>query len=87
IFNPGPVATDFLLEAFTAKPNEKVGLSTKNQKRLTAERCGFLFATALANKMHLVWCGLFPVNLLAYVSRYSLLTGHCTTIYDPIDFE
>lgn len=75
LFNPGPVATDFLLEAFTAKPNEKVGLSTKNQKRLTADRCGFLFATALANKMRLVWCGLFPVNLLAYIARYSLLTA------------
>ncbi|XP_023307571.2 dehydrogenase/reductase SDR family member 7 [Lucilia cuprina] len=75
IFNPGPVATDFLQEAFTAKPNSKVGQSTKNQKRLTADRCGFLFATALANKMELVWCGLFPVNFLAYVSRYTLLSA------------
>lgn len=74
IFCPGPVATDFLKEAFTAKSNDKVGLSTKDQKRLSIDRCGFLFATALANRMELVWCGLFPVNLLAYVSRYSLLT-------------
>lgn len=74
MFNPGPVATDFLKEAFTEKPNCKVGQSTKNQKRLTIERCGFLFATALANKMELVWCGLFPVNFLTYVSRYTLLS-------------
>lgn len=73
LFNPGPVATDFLKEAFTAQPNEKVGQSTKDQKRLTAERAGFLFATALANKVEMSWCGLFPVNLLAYVSRYSVL--------------
>lgn len=74
LFNPGPVATDFLLEAFTSTPNEKVGQSTHNQKRLSADRTGFLFATALANKVEMSWCGLFPVNLLAYVSRYSLLT-------------
>lgn len=73
LFNPGPVATDFLKEAFTAQPNKKVGQSTKDQKRLTTERAGFLFATALANKVEMSWCGLFPVNLLAYVSRYSVL--------------
>ncbi|XP_061402110.1 dehydrogenase/reductase SDR family member 7-like [Musca vetustissima] len=73
LFNPGPVATDFLKEAFTSQQNEKVGQDTKDQKRLTAERTGFLFATALANKVEMCWCGLFPVNLLAYVSQYSLL--------------
>ncbi|XP_075153483.1 dehydrogenase/reductase SDR family member 7 [Haematobia irritans] len=73
MFNPGPVATDFLQEAFTGQPNEKVGQSTHNQKRLTAERTGFLFATALANKIEISWCGLFPVNFLAYAYQYSVL--------------
>ncbi|KRG02835.1 uncharacterized protein Dmoj_GI26356 [Drosophila mojavensis] len=58
IFAPGPIATDFLMEAFTGNKGEKVGDSTANQKRLTAERCGELFAVAIANKMDLTWCGL-----------------------------
>ncbi|EDW85320.1 uncharacterized protein Dwil_GK18350 [Drosophila willistoni] len=74
IFAPGPVATDFLQEAFTGSQGTKVGLSTANQKRLTAERCGELFAVSLANKMDLTWCGLFPVNFLAYCARNSTLT-------------
>ncbi|KAH8275807.1 hypothetical protein KR026_004800 [Drosophila bipectinata] len=74
IFAPGPVATDFLQEAFTGSQGTKVGQSTANQKRLTAERCGELFAVALANKMDLTWCGLFPVNVLAYCARNPTLT-------------
>ncbi|KAH8376901.1 hypothetical protein KR093_002052 [Drosophila rubida] len=74
IFAPGPIATDFLLEAFTGAQGGKVGQSTANQKRLTAERCGELFAVALANKMDLTWCGLFPVNLMAYCARNATLT-------------
>ncbi|XP_034491005.1 dehydrogenase/reductase SDR family member 7 [Drosophila innubila] len=74
IFAPGPIATDFLLEAFTGEQGGKVGQSTANQKRLTAERCGELFAVALANKMDLTWCGLFPVNLMAYCARNATLT-------------
>ncbi|XP_013099325.1 dehydrogenase/reductase SDR family member 7 [Stomoxys calcitrans] len=71
LFNPGPVATDFLQEAFTGQPNEKVGQSTRDQKRLSAERTGFLFATAIANKLEMVWCALFPVNFLAYAYQYA----------------
>ncbi|XP_004530369.1 dehydrogenase/reductase SDR family member 7 [Ceratitis capitata] len=70
IFCPGPIATDFLQEAFTAEPGEKFGQSTKNQKRMTAERCGKLYAVSIANKLDISWCGLFPVNFLAYASRY-----------------
>ncbi|TDG45124.1 hypothetical protein AWZ03_008462 [Drosophila navojoa] len=74
IFAPGPIATDFLMEAFTATKGGKVGDSTANQKRLTAERCGELFAVAIANKMDLSWCGLFPVNAMAYCGRSVTLT-------------
>lgn len=74
IFAPGPIATDFLMEAFTGSKGDKVGTSTANQKRLTAERCGELFAVAIANKMDLTWCGLFPVNLMAYCGRNATLT-------------
>ncbi|XP_030383910.1 dehydrogenase/reductase SDR family member 7 [Scaptodrosophila lebanonensis] len=74
IFSPGPIATNFLQEAFTGSQGEKVGLSTANQKRMTAERCGELFATAIANKMDFTWCGLFPVNAIAYCARNPTLT-------------
>ncbi|EDX03360.1 dehydrogenase/reductase SDR family member 7 [Drosophila simulans] len=74
LFAPGPIATDFLQEAFTGSQGGKVGLSTANQKRMTAQRCGDLFAVALANKMDLTWCGLFPVNLLAYCARNPTLS-------------
>ncbi|EDV94192.1 dehydrogenase/reductase SDR family member 7 [Drosophila grimshawi] len=82
IFAPGPIATDFLLEAFTGTDGRKLGGSTANQKRLTAKRCGWLFAVALANKMDVTWCGLFPVNALAYCARNPTLTkiiGHFMT--------
>lgn len=37
---------------------------------MTAERCGELFAVALANKTMLNWAGLFPVSILLYVGQY-----------------
>ncbi|XP_005179763.1 dehydrogenase/reductase SDR family member 7-like [Musca domestica] len=74
IFNPGPVSTDFLKEAFTALPEEKFGREINERYRMTAERCGYLYATALANKLQMSWCGRFPVNLMCYVTRYAMLT-------------
>ncbi|XP_055858469.1 dehydrogenase/reductase SDR family member 7 [Episyrphus balteatus] len=71
LFCPGPIATNFLEEAFTGNPNEKVGQSTAGDKRrMTAERCAELFAVALSNKVKLAWVGLFPVNILLYLSQY-----------------
>ncbi|XP_055916991.1 dehydrogenase/reductase SDR family member 7 [Eupeodes corollae] len=71
LFCPGPIATDFLQEAFTGKLNEKVGQSTANDRqRMTAERCAELFAVALSNKLSFSWVGLFPVNILLYLSQY-----------------
>ena len=74
IFSPGPIATDFLEEAFTADPQKKVGTSSKhNKNRMSVERCGHLFGVTLANKILLSWCGVFPVVLLAYVTQYQCL--------------
>lgn len=71
LFCPGPIATSFLQEAFTAKTNEKFGQSTAgDQRRMTAERCAELFAVALSNKVTIAWVGLFPVNVLLYVSQF-----------------
>lgn len=69
LFCPGPIATNFLEEAFTANSYEKVGRDTKDDpNRMSAERCAKLYAVALANKISLSWCGIFPVNLLLYLS-------------------
>lgn len=73
IFAPGPIATDFLQEAFTGDVNAKVGQSTAGQKRMTADRCGYLFAVAIANRMLLSWCGLFPITFLTYVGQMPFL--------------
>lgn len=74
IFAPGPVATNFLREAFTAEHNKKVGKGTENDmKRMSAERCGHLFAVMLANKSLMAWCGNFPLVLLGYIVQYRSL--------------
>ncbi|XP_067625053.1 dehydrogenase/reductase SDR family member 7 [Eurosta solidaginis] len=75
IFCPGPIATDFLQEAFTAEPGQKHGGSTKGQKRMTSERCGVLYASAIANKLNLSFCAMFPVVFLAYACQYSIFTS------------
>lgn len=73
IFNPGPVSTDFLKEAFTDRTNKKVVQPASGPNRMSAERCAQLFATALVNKVEVSWCGQFPVNFLIYASQYQLL--------------
>ncbi|XP_055375266.1 dehydrogenase/reductase SDR family member 7 [Condylostylus longicornis] len=71
VFCPGPIATDFLQESFTADPNKKYGERiASDDRRMTAERCGHLFAVALANKTYQSWVGLFPVSLLLYITQY-----------------
>lgn len=71
IFCPGPIATDFLQECFTSTVGQKFGEAVRpTDKRMTAERCGFLFAVALANKIYLSWVGLFPISALLYISSH-----------------
>lgn len=71
IFCPGPTATEFLQNAFTAVPGQKFGQSVQTgDKRMTAERCGFLMATAIANKTLTSFVGPFPVPLLTYIACY-----------------
>lgn len=39
-------------------------------RRMTSERCGHLYALAIANKTHLSWVGTFPINFLLYIGCY-----------------
>ncbi|XP_071447907.1 dehydrogenase/reductase SDR family member 7 isoform X2 [Hetaerina americana] len=71
ILCPGPVLTNFLSESFTAKPGEKYGVATSSSdRRMTADRCGYLCCVALANSLREVWVALPPVLPVAYMARY-----------------
>lgn len=71
LFCPGPTATEFLQHAFTAEPGQKYGHAVQvTDKRMTAERCAFLMATAIANNTFTSFVGTFPVPLLMYICCY-----------------
>lgn len=71
LFCPGPTVTNFLQEAFTGNPGEKFGQSVQpDDKRMTSERCAYLYGIALANKTQLSWVGVFPISLIMYIGCY-----------------
>lgn len=71
LFCPGPTHTEFLQNAFTGKHGEKYNISAQpTDRRMTAERCAVLMATAIANKCELCFVGPFPVPALLYISCY-----------------
>ncbi|KAJ8954594.1 hypothetical protein NQ318_003125 [Aromia moschata] len=68
---PGPVFTNFLAESFTGKEGEKYsGTIQTTDRRMTAERCGYLNAVALANKTKESWMAVFPVIPMTYIAVY-----------------
>nr|CAI5837522.1 unnamed protein product [Callosobruchus analis] len=68
---PGPTFSNFLAESFTDKPGEKYGLQVQpTDKRMTAERCGYLNAVALVNKTKESWIAIRPIIALTYVMVY-----------------
>jgi len=71
LFCPGPTYTEFLENCFTDKSGKIYGETVKpTDKRMTAERCAHLMATAIANKCNVNFVGTFPVTLLLYISCY-----------------
>lgn len=72
IFCPGPTTTEFLENAFTGVAGQAYGGASagSSSKRMSAERCGHLMATALANKLYVNFVGPFPVPLLLNVVLY-----------------
>ncbi|KAJ8973393.1 hypothetical protein NQ317_002761 [Molorchus minor] len=68
---PGPTFTNFLAESFTETHGQKFNGSVQpKDRRMTAERCGYLNAVALANKTKESWMAVFPVIPLTYISVY-----------------
>lgn len=68
---PGPVFTNFLAESFTSRTGEKFGQAVEpTDRRMTAQRCGYLCAVAIANKLPEAWMALFPIIPLYYIFVY-----------------
>uniref|UniRef100_A0A8D8V4N0 Dehydrogenase/reductase SDR family member 7 n=1 Tax=Cacopsylla melanoneura TaxID=428564 RepID=A0A8D8V4N0_9HEMI len=68
---PGPTLTNFLKESFTAQPGVKFNQSASVQdKRMSAERCAYLSAVAIANRLDEAWLGKFPILPMTYIGRY-----------------
>ncbi|XP_021926946.1 dehydrogenase/reductase SDR family member 7-like isoform X2 [Zootermopsis nevadensis] len=68
---PGPVFSNFLAESFTEKTGEKFGKSVEaTDRRMTGERCGYLCAVAIANKLGEAWMALSPIIPFYYISVY-----------------
>lgn len=71
VFCPGLVYTDYLKESFTHEEGRKYGRPTSEKvRRMTVERCAYLMATSIANKLNLSFAGVFPTTMLTYICLY-----------------
>jgi len=71
IYCPGPTVSNFLQEAFVENPGQKYNQPVQpGDKRMTTERCAYLYAICLANNKSLCWSGIFPINWIAYIGLY-----------------
>uniref|UniRef100_A0A0B7A445 Dehydrogenase/reductase SDR family member 7 n=1 Tax=Arion vulgaris TaxID=1028688 RepID=A0A0B7A445_9EUPU len=71
IICPGPTFTNILMEAATGKPGEVLGRTmNKNEKRMPAERCSYLYCVAIANKLYEAWISQHPILTTAYIAQY-----------------
>lgn len=68
---PGPVFSRLLEQAYTAEPGKVVGGSMhKGEKRMETNRCAYLCAVAVANRLDEAWISLQPVLMGLYLSQY-----------------
>lgn len=68
---PGPTFTNFLQDCFTNKDGEKLNSSVQpTDHRMTAERCGYLNAVALANQTRESWMAISPLMVVTYMMVY-----------------
>uniref|UniRef100_A0A0B7BHU6 Dehydrogenase/reductase SDR family member 7 n=4 Tax=Arion vulgaris TaxID=1028688 RepID=A0A0B7BHU6_9EUPU len=71
ILCPGPVFSNALETASTAKAGEFLGKSMAGtDNRMTTDRCAHLIAVAVANKMYEVWITQNPWLILLYLYQY-----------------
>jgi len=68
---PGPTFSNLLAVAATENRGEAFNENMKaGDKRMTAERCGYLSLVAIAHKLEEAWICFFPVLPLMYISQY-----------------
>ncbi|CAG9804351.1 unnamed protein product [Chironomus riparius] len=71
LFCPGPTFSNFLQESFVETQGDKYNQRVSStDRRMSTERCAYLFAVALANNINLSWSGIFPINMILYVGLY-----------------
>ena len=71
IFCPGPIFSNFLANAYTGKIDQKIeARHNTTDRRMSTERCAFLMAVAIVNKMDEVWISLHPFLFLHYIVTY-----------------
>lgn len=69
---PGPVTSPILEKAFGKSVNEplKNKKHPADMKRVSAERCAYLTAVSIANKLDETWISLHPILALFYFTQY-----------------
>ncbi|XP_077534188.1 dehydrogenase/reductase SDR family member 7-like [Haemaphysalis longicornis] len=68
---PGPVFSRVRERAYTATPGKMHNLKdAPNSKLMPTERCAWLTAVAIANKMDEVWISENPILLIMYCAQY-----------------
>lgn len=71
LFCVGPTFSNILYNAFTGKPGEIARqIQPRTSNRMTTDRCAYLMACALANKIDQAWIARHPILLTHYVSQY-----------------
>jgi len=69
---PGPTFSDLLSACATSKYGEKLGNKmNENDRRMKTDRCAYLSAVAIANKLDEAWISINPVLFLLYVAQYA----------------
>ncbi|KAH7638414.1 dehydrogenase/reductase SDR family member 7 [Dermatophagoides farinae] len=72
MFCVGPVFSNLLEKAFTGETGKVVGgkQPVQSSRKLSSERCGYLMAVALANRIDQSWISLQPVLTIHYLAVY-----------------
>ncbi|XP_034943588.1 dehydrogenase/reductase SDR family member 7 [Chelonus insularis] len=80
---PGAVATPILTESFTEEVGKKFGEPAEMQakNKLQAERCAYLMAVAMANRVKECWIAHSVSLQLTYLARYYPNLAHIIVMY------
>lgn len=85
LFCPGPTFTNFLAECFTEKSGQVFGgVTNVSDRRMSSDRCGYLLAVALSNKLTESWVAVFPILPLTHILiNYSTISQVFMKYFGP----